>query len=83
MARDLIFHVQEHLFTLPKIAKILKTLNLEFLGFINPSTKIKFSRLFINDVKNISLNNWNKFEIGNQETFSNMYQFWTRKINKI
>ena len=83
MARDLIFHVQEHLFTLPEIAKMLKNLNLEFLGFINPSTKNKFSKLFNNDIKNISLNNWNKFEISNQETFSNMYQFWTRKINKI
>ena len=62
---------------------MLKNLNLEFLGFINPSTKNKFSKLFNNDVKNISLNNWNKFEISNQETFSNMYQFWTRKINKI
>ena len=31
--KDLIFHVQEHRFTLPQIFKILKNLNLEFLGF--------------------------------------------------
>ena len=80
MARDLIFHVQEHCFTIPEISKILKDLNLEFLGFINPSIKNKFSILFNKDKKCISLDNWNKFEISNQNTFSNMYQFWIRKI---
>ena len=83
MVRDLIFHVQEHLFTLPKISKILKDLNLEFLGFINPSIKFEYSKLFCDDTKNISLDNWNKFEMTNQEAFSNMYQFWIRKIRKL
>ncbi len=45
------FHVQEHRFTLPEISKILKNLNLEFLGFINPTIKNKFSKFFLNDVK--------------------------------
>ena len=82
MVRDLIFHVQEHVFTLPKISKILKDLNSEFLGFINPSIKFEYSKLFYKDTKNISLDNWNKFEMTNQEAFSNMYQFWIRKIRK-
>ena len=80
MARDLMFHVQEHRFTLPEISKILTDLNLEFLGFINPSIKNKFSKLFHKDKKYISLDNWDKFERNNQDTFSNMYQFWIRKI---
>ena len=80
MVRDLMFHVQEHRFTLPEISKILKNLNLEFLGFINPTIKNKFSKFFLNDVKNISLDNWNQFEINNKDTFSNMYQFWIRKM---
>ena len=80
MARDLMFHVQEHCFTLTEISKIIKNLNLEFLGFINPSIKDKFSTLFHNDKKNISLDNWNKFEMGNKDSFSNMYQFWMRKM---
>jgi hypothetical protein len=33
--------------------------------------------------KNISLDNWNQFEISNPDTFSNMYQFWVRKLQKI
>ena len=80
MARDLMFHVQEHRFTLPEISKILTDLNLEFLGFINPSIKNKFSKLFHKDKKYISLDNWDKFERNNQDTFSNMYQFWIRKL---
>ena len=70
MVRDLLFHVQTHLFTIPEISKILKDLNLEFLGFVHPLLKSKFS-----------LNQWNKFEINNPDTFFNMYQFWVRKIH--
>ena len=77
------FHVQEHRFTIPEISKMLKNLNLEFLGFMNPFIKTKFSKFFLNDKKNISLDNWNQFEISNPDTFSNMYQFWVRKIQKI
>ena len=80
MTRDLMFHVQEHRFTLPEISKMLKNFNLEFLGFTNPLIKTKFSKFFLNDKKNISLVNWNQFEINNPDTFFNMYQFWVRKI---
>ena len=79
MARDLMFHVQEHRFTLPEISKILKNLNLEFLGFSNQFIKPRFSKIFPNDKKNISLENWDKFENNNPNTFYNMYQFWVRK----
>ena len=81
--RDLMFHVKEHRFTIPEISKMLKNLNLEFLGFLNLLIKIKFSKFFPNDKKNISLDNWNQFEISNPDTFSNMYQFWVRKLQKI
>ena len=79
MARDLMFHVQEHRFKLLEVSKILKNLNLEFLGFSNQNIKSKFSKMFPNDKKNISLENWDKFENSNPETFYNMYQFWVRK----
>ena len=80
--RDLMFHVQEHRFTLPQISKILKDLNLEFLGFIypNPFMKEKFSKLFPSDKKKISLDNWHEYELRNPDTFANMYQFWVKKI---
>lgn len=76
--KDLIFHVQERCFTLPQIFKILENLNLEFLGFYDSKVKNKYSKLFSNDKKNTSLNNWNQFEINNPDTFLGMYQFWVR-----
>jgi len=80
--RDLLFHVQEHRFTIPQISKILKDLNLEFLGFFfsDPLVKKKFSESFPEDKKNTSLDNWHQFEINNPDTFGRMYQFWIRKI---
>ncbi len=80
--RDLIFHVQEHRFSIPEISKILNDFNLEFLGFTNPSFKKKYLESFPQDKKNLSLNNWNQFEINNPSAFVGMYQFWVRKINK-
>ncbi len=80
MVRDLMFHVQEHCFTIPEISKILKNLNLEFLGFTDLLIKDKFLNLFPDDKNSTSLKNWNKFELNNPDTFSNMYQFWVRKI---
>ena len=79
--RDLIFHVQEHRFTIPEISQILKNFNLEFLGFTTrPIIKEKYFELFSDDKNNLSLYNWNQFEINNPETFNGMYQFWVRKI---
>ncbi len=79
--RDLIFHVQEHRYTIPEISKILKDLNLEFIGFsTNPILKEKYLQSFPNDKKNLSLDNWNEFEINNPGIFKGMYQFWIRKI---
>ena len=79
MARDLMFHVQEHRFKLLEVSKILENLNLEFLGFSNQNIKSKFSKMFPNDEKNISLENWDKFEKSNPDTFYNMYHFWVRR----
>ena len=79
--RDLIFHVQEHRYAIPEISKILKDLNLEFIGFsTNPILKEKYLQSFPNDKKNLSLDNWNEFEINNPGIFKGMYQFWIRKI---
>ena len=79
--KDLLFHVQEHRFTIPQISKILKDLNLEFLGFdfAAQSVKIEYLKLFPNDEKCISLANWHQFELNNSNTVPSMYQFWVRK----
>ncbi len=77
--RDLIFHVQEHRYTLPKIHNLLKKFDLEFLGFTNSIIKREYSKIYPKDLKNTSLENWNDFEIKNQDIFRGMYQFWVKK----
>jgi hypothetical protein len=70
--RDLVFHVQEHRFTLPQIAVIIAGLRLDFLGFepqpsIGPRGEVRRD-----------LSRWHEFEIGHPYTFKGMYQFWLR-----
>ena len=79
-ARDLMFHVKEHCFTLNELSKIFKNFNLEFLGFTNVLKKNEFTKLFPEDKNNIYLDNWNKFELKNTNTFLGMYNFWVRKL---
>jgi ubiquinone/menaquinone biosynthesis C-methylase UbiE len=79
-ARDLMFHIQEHRFTLKQISKISKNFNLEFLGFVGQSLKNKFSIIFSNDKNNVSLDNWDQFEKNNPDAFIGMYDFLVRKI---
>lgn len=79
--RDLLFHTKEHQFTIPKIIKIINDFNFEFLGFVFSNNKIKheYSKIFPNDIKNINLDNWNKFELKYPYTFISMYQFFVKK----
>jgi SAM-dependent methyltransferase len=81
--RDLLFHVQEHRFTIPTLIKIFRDFNLEFVGFSfgNYFTKHQYSKLFPNDKKMINLENWNEYEVKYPSTFLGMYQFYVRKIN--
>ncbi len=80
--RDLIFHVQEHRFTIPQIKQALKTLNLEFLGFEmhNQSALWKFKAANPARRALTSLTKWHEFELEHPHTFRAMYQFWCRKL---
>ena len=61
---------------------MLENLNLEFLGFCDTEVKNRYSKLYPNDKKNISLDNWDKFEIFEPSIFFGMYKFWVRKKKK-
>lgn len=76
--RDLLFHVQEHQFSLPQIAAILKDLGFTFLGFETQSRNAYLKR-FPDDPAAVNLGNWHTFETGNPATFAQMYQFWIQK----
>ena len=81
--RDLLFHIQEHQFTIGEIKEIVENYKLEFLNFIitDPLIKLKYLKNFPDDVMQNSLNNWEKFETDNPNIFNGMYQFWLKKIN--
>ena len=80
--RDLLFHVQEHRFTLPQIDEALKSLHLKFLGFEmrNRNVEKKFKESHANNSALASLSLWHKFELDNPDTFIGMYQFWCQKL---
>jgi tetratricopeptide (TPR) repeat protein/2-polyprenyl-3-methyl-5-hydroxy-6-metoxy-1,4-benzoquinol methylase len=79
--RDLLFHVQEHQFTIPQIEDVLQELSLEFLGFelYNQTSLRNFRTAFPQDDALTSLGSWHQFEQANPDTFASMYQFWCRK----
>jgi len=80
--RDLLFHSQEHLFTLPQIEMALDELGLKFIGFeLNHSHIIKnFNEMFPYPDAYTSLPLWHRFEMINPETFGGMYQFLVQKV---
>jgi 2-polyprenyl-3-methyl-5-hydroxy-6-metoxy-1,4-benzoquinol methylase len=77
--RDLLFHVQEHQFTIPRIAAFLEESGFTFLGFETPA-RASYLRRFPDDKAATNLANWAVFETENPATFAQMYQFWIQKI---
>lgn len=80
MFRDLLFHVEEHQFDLPAIAKVLDDLGLRFERFYLPAAVSKrYREMFNADRDEANLTNWHAFEERHPETFRGMYVFWCRK----
>jgi len=82
MCRDLCFHSQEKCYSLNEIKNLIEKSNLEFLGFTlskDIKDKFKIDNKDKDSLRNLEL--WNKFEKLNPNSFREMYQFWTRKIN--
>ena len=78
--RDLLFHVEEHCFTLPQIGKMLASLGLRFIGFLlEPHVLHAYRTRFPADRACSSLENWDMFEAEFPNTFSGMYRFWIQK----
>ena len=73
--RDLVFHVQEHRFTILKIQDHLNQLGLKFCGFENADID-SFKRFHGNGSNIFDLKLWHQFEQNKSDTFISMYQFW-------
>ncbi len=78
--RDLLFHVQEHRYTLPRLKETLDRLGLRFLGFqLDPATLSRYAQQFPDDPDKANLDNWHRFETENPRTFRAMYLFWVQQ----
>lgn len=80
MYSDLLFHVHEDRFTIPRIAAALEKMGMVFTGFKLPEkTMQQFRELFPDDIRGLSLKNWEAFEKLHPDTFIHSYKFWCRK----
>ena len=78
--RDLIFHVQEHRFTILKIKEYLEILGLGFCGFETDHIVKKFRESNHGTDAPYDLDKWHNFEKENPYTFSNTDAFWCQKL---
>ena len=77
---DLLFHVQEHRFTIPQIQKCLDELGLKFCGFGENKTVQNFKLTNTGADDPYDLDKWNTYEEANPRAFAGMYQFWCQKV---
>ena len=80
--RDLLFHVQEHRFTIPQISAALDELGLAFMGFTFPEKSIMkaFKMAYPKKDALYDLDTWHDYEISNPRLFFGMYAFWVQKL---
>ncbi|MFK7885618.1 MAG: tetratricopeptide repeat protein [Gammaproteobacteria bacterium] len=77
MVRDLLFHEQEHQFSLDQVQACLDELGAQCLGFAtDPHIKAAYQTQFPGDTEACDVRRWREFEMANPDTFAGMYQFW-------
>jgi tetratricopeptide (TPR) repeat protein/SAM-dependent methyltransferase len=78
--RDLLFHVQEHRYGIPDLARMLSAVDLKFIGFeLASEVMSRYRARFPGDAAFTNLDHWHAFEVEQPHTFANMYQFWVHK----
>ena len=76
---DLMFHVQEHHFTIPQIKNSLDDLGLKFCGFEVTGIDSRFKEFHGEESDPRDLESWHEFEESNPHAFTGMYQFCCQK----
>jgi tetratricopeptide (TPR) repeat protein/SAM-dependent methyltransferase len=79
--RDLLFHVQEHRFTIPQIKNCLDELDLKFCGFEAHKIVKDFKLTNPGAGDPYDLDKWTSYENANPYSFGGMYQFWCQKTS--
>jgi SAM-dependent methyltransferase len=78
--RDLLFHVQEHRFSISRIKEFLDGARLAFLGFeLHAAALQGYRARYPNDQSMTDLERWDAFEREHPNTFGDMYQFWCQR----
>ncbi|MDB4169434.1 class I SAM-dependent methyltransferase, partial [Planktomarina sp.] len=78
--KDLLFHVQEHRFTIPQIQDCLAGLGLKFCGFESNKIVSHFKKIYAGASDPYNLDRWQSYEEANPGAFGGMYQFWCQKV---
>jgi SAM-dependent methyltransferase len=82
--RDLLFHVQEHNYTLLDLENMLDTLDLAFLGFKTSVGRLNlYAQRFPADPLMRNLKNWNILEGEHPQLFIGMYVFFCCRKDEI
>lgn len=78
--RDLLFHRQEHRYTMEQLKSLIGNAGLEFLGFEfnSPKPLTGYRARFPDDATATSMDNWGIIELENPGLFNNCYRFWVR-----
>jgi SAM-dependent methyltransferase/Flp pilus assembly protein TadD len=80
MLSDMLFHVQEQRFTIPRVADAIRSSGLELLGFATPpEIRQQFVRRFGAGAHPADLEQWEIFEKENPTAFAGMYHILLRK----
>ena len=79
--KDLLFHVQEHRFTIPQIKGHLDAIGLKFCGIETTKIVSHFKQTNTLDNDPYDLDKWHTYELVNPKTFAGMYQFWCQKVD--
>jgi SAM-dependent methyltransferase len=78
--RDLLFHVQEERFTLPRIKEVLARFGLTLVGLlVDAGVMAKYRAKYPNDPAGTDLDRWDDFEAAFPDTFAGMYVLLVRK----
>ena len=77
--KDLLFHVQEHRFTIPLMKDHLSKLGLKFCGFETRKIVPYFKRINKHKEDPYDLDKWQAYEEANPRAFAGIYQFWCQK----
>ena len=82
--RDLIFHVQEHRYTIQEIRETIEKLGLTFtrMLFVTHSVHQHYKKDYPDDRFAENIDQVEAFEKRNPRAFAGMYQFWVHKPDK-